>query len=274
MGQALPTKDLQTTGFNGAAPHISANADRTGVMKERSSLALKYWDGAESPPDAERAETATPPEGGSMDQEVIRLLSENAELRAQLEALIRAEQSWVAQQQEYESLLEEKSEVIRTLHQKLQELESRPAAAPLIPREEELLALSDELERERCQLQQERRQLEEELMQLKEDEEALMKQMREMEVQMSRERAELARQRNELQRLNADIRHELELAQRDAMLRERLMPLQRRHQEMMTRKGSSPNTTFAQEAQTPATPQPPNSQEGRSDPGLLRRIFR
>ena len=86
---------------------------------------------------------------------------------------------------EFEALLEEKSEVIRELHRKLQEHHDRPAGAT--PREEELLALSEELERERQQL--------------KEDEESLMQQMRDMEVQMSRERAEMARQRSELQRL-------------------------------------------------------------------------
>jgi len=59
-----------------------------------------------------------------------------------------------------------------------------------------------------------------------------------MEVQMSRERAELARQRSELQRLQSEIRHELDLAARDAALRERLAPLQRRHQEMTGRTGA------------------------------------
>ena len=57
---------------------------------------------------------------------------------------------------------------------------------------------------------------------------AMMRQMREMELQMAKERAELARQRNDLQRLHSEIRHELELAQRDAAVNERLRLLQRR----------------------------------------------
>ena len=107
-----------------------------------------------------------------------------------------------------------------------QQAEQRPSGPP--PREEELMMLSEELERERRQL--------------KEDEEALMEQMREMEVQMARERAELARQRNELQRLQTDLRHELEMAARDGTLRERLAPMQRRHQDISTRRGAAPGT--------------------------------
>src|SRR5204862_3037058 len=112
----------------------------------------------------------------------------------------------------------EKSELIRTLHRKVQALEQELAgkeeikeekrpAGPL-PREDELMMLSEELERERRQL--------------KEDEEALMEQMREMEVQMARERAEMARQRTELQRLQNELSHQLALTTRDATLRARL----------------------------------------------------
>ena len=53
---------------------------------------------------------------------------------------------------EYESLLEEKSEVIRSLHLKMQEGHAGVTAE--VPREEELLALSEELERERAQLKE------------------------------------------------------------------------------------------------------------------------
>src|SRR5205814_850230 len=92
-----------------------------------------------------------------------------------------------------------------------------------------LLALSEELERERKQL--------------KDDEESLMNQMRDMEVTMAKERAELARHRTEMQRLHTEFRHEMELASRDASLRERLAPLQRKHQEMINRKGGAPSAT-------------------------------
>ena len=99
-----------------------------------------------------------------------------------------------------------------------------------------------------------------------------MKQMREMEVQMSRERAEIARQRNEIQRLHSEIRHELELATRDATLRERLLPLQRRHQEMMHRKGGQP-TARDQAAPDQVAAAPAAAEAPRKDSGLIRRLF-
>src|SRR5260370_17061846 len=132
--------------------------------------------------------------------------------------------SATSRDEELLALVEEKSDAIRQLHQKMQEMQGKPVAAT--PREEELLALHEELEEERRQL--------------KEDEESLMQQMRQMEVQMATERAGMARQRSELQRLHNVIHHELELASREAELRDRLQPLQRRHQEMTHRKGAEP----------------------------------
>lgn len=200
--------------------------------------------------------------------ELERLRAENAELRSFIDELEKeltpgpssTDSSWEAQQKEYESLLEEKSEVIRSLHRKLQELQIQPGASNAEPpREQELLALSEELERERRQL--------------KEDEEALMKQMRDMEVTMSRERAELARQRNEVIRLQGDIRHELELANRDGALRERLAPLQRRHQELTSRRGSGPAPVEPSVVPPPAPAAPPPPPPDRKDSGIFRRLF-
>jgi chromosome segregation ATPase len=279
MANALPNKPAQPNGSLGV-PHLTSAHEEPGkngatALKGRGlSHGLAHWErhgGA-----AGEAPEGDPAADGP---NVERLLAENAELNQALHELQhileeseKREHAWTEQQKEYESLLEEKSEVIRGLHQKLQELQEKVRIAPT-PREEELIALSDELDRERCRLQQERKSLEQEKEQLQEDEEHLMKQMREMEVQMSRERAELARQRNELQRLHADIRHELELASRDATLRERLMPLQRRHQELMHRKGGAPSA--AREQAPPPEPEPaPNAKEERGkDSGLLRRFF-
>src|SRR5438105_1950088 len=132
---------------------------------------------------------------GDEPREVDHLRAENEELRSLVLELEQALQQhtggnedFEARAREYESLLEEKSDLIRNLHRKVQALEQEhaarepaPAPAPekksagLMPREEELMQLSEELEHERKQL--------------KEDEEALMEQMREMEVQMARERA-------------------------------------------------------------------------------------
>jgi len=213
--------------------------------------------------------------GGDSYREVEHLRSENEELRAlvlELEQALHSntggQDDWEARSREYEALLEEKSELIRNLHRKVQALEQelnvnqevpeeKKASGPL-PREEELMMLSEELERERRQL--------------KEDEEALMEQMREMEVQMARERAEMARQRTELQRLQTDLRHELELAARDATLRERLAPLQRRHQDIITRRGAAPGAVSSQPAPQ-QQPAPAPEPEKRKRSGLFRRLF-
>jgi hypothetical protein len=201
----------------------------------------------------------------TLEEEVAQLRIENLELRQvaaelekQLAEATHTAQRWAVQQQDNERMLEEKSEVIRELHLRLQDIQSSPPSPAATPREEELMALSEELEQERAQL--------------KEDEETLMQQMREMEVQMSRERAELARQRNELQRLHGEIRHELELADRHGELRDRLQPLQRRHQEMLLRKGSEPprEAPAPQAPELPATPPPPARHR---DSGLFRRLF-
>ena len=192
-----------------------------------------------------------------------RLSHKVGELELICEEMQKEQAAWESRQREYEGLLEEKSEVIRELHRRLHEQPERAAAGGAAPREEELIALSEELERERRQL--------------KDDEETLMQQMRQMEVQMSRERAEMARQRNEFQRLQNDVRHELELAARDATLRDRLAPLQRRHGEMVNRTGGGPRTA-AQETAPAAVAEPEPIQEAtprsaRKDSSLFRRLF-
>jgi hypothetical protein len=153
---------------------------------------------------------------------------------------------WLERQKEYEVLLEEKSELIRSLHLKIKELEEpRPVTKPT-PKEEELLAFSEELERERCQLEQEKRQAEELRQRLSEDEQEMLRQMRDMEVQMARERADFARQRTELQRILDDIRRELDNIERNGHLNQRLGQLRQRFQDVALAR--SPTTT----ASTPA----------------------
>jgi chromosome segregation ATPase len=204
--------------------------------------------------------------------ELERLRGENAELRARVEELEHAlldrpqsEEDWGERQREYEALLEEKSEVIRGLHQKLQELREAASAAPRG-------GPADAGQSQ--QLANLKRQLEEERAQLEEDAQALETQMRQMEMSMSRERAELARQRTELQRLHNDLRHEMEQAARDAALRERLQPLQRRQQEVASPRRVPTlveiNLPAPAEAPRPETPGGGNKKPGS---GLLRRLF-
>jgi chromosome segregation ATPase len=172
---------------------------------------------------------------------------------------------------EYDALLEEKSEMIRQLHQQLQQahgmvadLEAQIAAQPTqrvhtgpTPREEELLALSEELERERRQLQ--------------EDEATLMEQMREMEVSMARERAEMARQRNDLQRLQSEIRHELERLERNGALQSKIEGLKNKLNDVTNRRGMAPGAGAAAGAQQPTQQQPANGQNRRDT--FIGRLF-
>lgn len=184
------------------------------------------------------------PIGDDHEEELRKLRAENAELHACLDEM---EHAWQERQREYESLLEEKSEVIRGLHLKLQEAKEPPAARAADPSAiEEVARMKRELEEDRRQLQ--------------EDEEALMQQMREMELAMSRERAEMARQRNEMQRLQAELNHEVEHSSRDSGLRERLQALQRH-----------PHEPPAQAARPPSVSQPTPPPKGGS--GLFRRMF-
>lgn len=149
------------------------------------------------------------------------LRRENAELRARIEELEQllasrdSEEAWAERLQEYEALLDEKSEVIRSLHLKLQEVQEGNRRSPdePIPKEEQLIQLKQELEEQQRQLH--------------DDEESVMGQMRQMEMALSKDRAELARQRQEVQRLQADLNREVEQSSRDPNLRERLNSLRR-----------------------------------------------
>jgi hypothetical protein len=190
------------------------------------------------------------------DVDVQQLRQENSELKARVEEM---ELAWLDSQREYENLLEEKSEVIRGLHQKIQELQTAgPLPAEIAPTDD-LLEVQKVLEEERQRLQQ--------------DEESLMVQMREMELSMAKERAELARQRTELGRLQAEFNREVELAARDVDLRERLNGLQRR---------PSPASPRRQEqvlgAHRPAATEPPSPSDStplpkKGNSGLLGRLF-
>lgn len=167
---------------------------------------------------------------------------------------------------EYEALLDEKTEIIRRLHEQLQELQAAAeleahsgehpgAEAGPPPCENELLALTEELERDRRQL--------------REDEQALMQQMREMEVNMVRERAEMARQRNDMQRLQSEVRHEIERLERSGALQNKIDGLKSKLNDAMTRRGSSPSAASHSVQPACAAPPPPS---GKKE-GILGRLF-
>jgi len=222
------------------------------------------------------------PEAGPDEVQELELLHhENAQLRnlcieleqaLQEASQLQEQQGGDEQLREYETILEEKTETIRQLHQELQHahtivaemenqvneaMEHRPPAGPA-PREEELLALSEELQRERRQLQ--------------EDEQTLMDQMREMEVSMARERAEMARQRNDLGRLQSDIRHELERLEKSGAAVRKMEELKRQFADATNRRGlaASAPVPQPQPAQQPQPQQPPAKKDSN---GLMGRLF-
>jgi DNA repair exonuclease SbcCD ATPase subunit len=215
--------------------------------------------------------------------ELTALRADNAALRARVEELEQALQAaapagtpWAEQQKDYEALLEEKSEVIRSLHLKVQQLQegggaSAPAAPAASAASAALAADTSEIDPLKKQMADQRRQLEE-------DEQALMQQMRQMEMAMSKDRAELARQRNEIQRLHNELNREIENASRDPGLRERLTALQRLQGEISGRKpaaGAAPAAKPA--AKAPAAKAPVANTTAPPEPdkksGLFRRIF-
>ena len=222
---ALPALDALSEEFNKLA---AINAELIGQLR----------DGAHDEPQVDSGELTA-------------LRAENVQLRQRIEKLESAlaaqaaEDTWEERQREYEALLEEKSEVIRALHLKIQELQQgarRPPDAP-VPREEQLFQLQEQLEEHRKQLA--------------EDEESLMAQMRQMEMAMAKDRAELARQRQEVQRLQAELNRDVEQASRDNGLQERLNTLRRR-----------PDA-----AKKEPTAEPAVGADPKQGSGLFRRLF-
>lgn len=209
------------------------------------------------------------------DDETTILRRENARLRQRVEELealamqrrqpAGADEAWEERQHEYESLLEEKSEAIRILNHRIQELQQVES----IDREE-LLRMKEQLEQDRERM--------------REDEEALMEQARNMEMAMARDRADLARQRSELQRFQQEVAREIELASRDDGLRDRLVNMQRRHETpgkrpsthaMLPEQPARPGTVanLQRPGTVPAVPQPEQPAPPQEKSGLLRRIF-
>jgi len=193
--------------------------------------------------------------------ELLRL--ENAELKARIDELEalgagEGEELWLERQHEYEMLVEEKSEVIRSLHQKLQEAEESalggpaPTLLPNAPVSATRLGQAEEILRLKRELDEQRRQIEQ-------DERDMMDQMKQMELAMAKERAEMARQKQEVQRLKDELAREIEQSSRDPDLRERLNRL-RRNQDQKP-------------ASKPPAGATPEQKEEEKNTGFFSRLF-
>ena len=188
-----------------------------------------------------------------------RQLEEFEQLVASLDNVTEqsAPPPWEDRQREYESLLEEKSEVIRRLASKNSGIAGiagragrwRGAAWPRAN------ADMDEVEKLKVQLEEERRRL-------RDDEEALMTQMREMEMAMSRDRADYRASVPSCSGSIATLCGEVEQAGRDTGLRDRLLALTRRPQDQA-------RTKTMTDISLPEQAEPQKKQNS----GLFRRLF-
>ncbi len=101
-----------------------------------------------------------------------------------------------------------------------------------------------ELNQFRRQIEADRQALNSEIQHLQARNAELNDAAREAELELSRERAQLARERMQLDRLREEIRQELDRAQREAGVRERLAPLQRLKEEVAERHRTPDSTTL------------------------------
>jgi hypothetical protein len=209
------------------------------------------------------------PAPAESDPIVELLRQENTQLQQLMGEMRQLLQEASDQEQKVHGELADRDQKLAAAQARITELETIVNNKPKT--KTELEEWADELERESFQIAQERRTFDEDRKQLRDDEAALEKQMRDMEVQMARERALLARQEQELKRLNAEIQHELELMQRgDGVLRERLQVFQRRHAEVVSGESPQVGTSYFGGTQSPVAA----GATRKSDPGLLRRMFR
>jgi hypothetical protein len=210
------------------------------------------------------ADRATPNDA-DLTKVVAQLRTENAQLkqfvdqaRNRLSQMDRAAEHWQGREQEYENLLEEKSEQIRQLQAQVGELErnggggARPDGGGAgVLSEEELLQIQNQLDEERRQMEQERRDMEEEF--------------KRAELAMAKERADMARQKGELQRARRELEVMIETAQRVAVNAEQQNRINQLRSDLLKRPGGGGGPITS----GPRVPTPPAGvpQQGYHPPG-------
>src|SRR5438552_979400 len=175
-----------------------------------------------------------------LQQLVAQRDQELAELNQRLSATPQPEHRAETDQEEVDALRKE----LQEREALIEELRASPPEAPVAS----LAGVSDrdyeaELTEYRRELEGDRQRLNEEIQQLRARNAELDEAARDAELQLSRERAQLARERVQLDRMREEIRQELERAERDAGVRERLVAVDRLKGEMAERNRPSANGT-------------------------------
>jgi chromosome segregation ATPase len=193
---------------------------------------LRGGDGGLAPPDlAQQFE--------EQRKEIERLRTNLEQARTRILQFEKDAELWQTREKEYEMMLEEKSELIRQLHQQAR---TAPVAKGDGPSEEELIALHQELQRER--------QL------LEEDRVALEEQFRQTELQMAKERAEIFKVRNEAQRMQNEIKRQVEILEREAKVRGEMGAFMKLREELQSKENRAPGSKPTID-QAPAVPDMP-----------------
>ena len=239
------------------------------------------------PKRAHVAQEPTPNDPYSDSHQLLSLQKENERLQERVEELEhivemttnQSDEIWQEQQREYEAMLEEKSEIIRSLYQKIQKYKDKYAAAKSAMAEhEEISSQMPDISGDnplaiRQELAAMRDQIERDRMQLREDEHALEEQMRQMEISMSKERVELARQKNEIQRMYQELQREIDQADRDGNLRERLAQIQQNSRPDSHPGGSGFQPRRAMPTQQSLPEQNQQANKPRPKSGFFGRMF-
>lgn len=211
---------------------VSASAGADSCVEDGVTLTQRHWELLQTIAELKESHQSFIAE---YEAERTVLLKQNEELRQQLasrpEPLVADSEERVRANEQLDELRRE----IVALRQQLREKDALIGALRgehSLPASEfssavDLTKYEVELNLFRRQLEADRRALNAELRQAKARKEEIEEAARQAELELSRERANLARERAWLERLRDETRLELERLQREAAVRERLVPFQR-----------------------------------------------
>lgn len=156
------------------------------------------------------------------------ITTRDEELNALSQQIGEMEDQLAVANKKREGELADLRETVKERDARIVELEKAQKALPKFQSDDpDIEEYEAELNEFRRQLESDRQLLDQELHQLRQRNQELKEASRTAELELSRERAQLARERMQLDRLREEIRMEIERAQRDAGVRERLQSVQR-----------------------------------------------